>query len=196
MWLILTPDQKPVCLKNYISHHSGLTRAPRPMEQNSLYGKEGHYYVYDIATKSHINITEKLKTSFVNTEDDHNVTKPLTPAIGWSLDNKYVLIRDLWDIWQIPVNGKEAAVNLTVNGRKEKTRYQSRFTLDADEKGIDLKKPQYIRTYGEWNKKSGIARLEPGKAGLAPGTKTLLWEDASINWLSKAKKIGSVSVWP
>jgi len=163
---------------------------PRPSPDGTkfLYGKEGHYYVYDIATKSHINITEKLKTSFVNTEDDHNVTKPLTPAIGWSLDNKYVLIRDLWDIWQIPVNGKEAAVNLTVNGRKEKTRYQSRFTLDADEKGIDLKKPQYIRTYGEWNKKSGIARLEPGKAGLAPGTKTLLWEDASINWLSKAKK--------
>ncbi|MBX2965801.1 MAG: S9 family peptidase [Cyclobacteriaceae bacterium] len=153
-----------------------------------IYGKDGHYYVYDIPTKSSINITEKVKTSFVNTEDDHNVVKPLTPVIGWSSDSKHLLIRDLWNIWQVPANGKDAAINLTVNGKKEKIRYQIRFQLDADEKGIDLKKPQYIRAYGEWNKKSGIARLEPGKAGLTPGAKSLLWEDANINRLLKAKK--------
>ncbi|MBX2954999.1 MAG: S9 family peptidase [Cyclobacteriaceae bacterium] len=164
--------------------------SPRPSPDGTkfLYGKDGHYYVYDILTKSHVNISEKVKTSFINTEDDHNVTKPLTPVIGWSSDSKIVLLRDLWNIWQVPVNGKDAATNLTVNGRKEKIRYQNRFQLDPDEKGIDLKKPQYVRTYGEWNKKSGIARLEPGKTGLTPGTKSLLWEDASINRLLKAKK--------
>jgi dipeptidyl aminopeptidase/acylaminoacyl peptidase len=164
--------------------------SPRPSPDGTkfLYGKDGHYHVYDLVNKTSVNLTEKVKTSFVNTEDDHNVVKPLTPVIGWSADNKYVLLRDLWDIWQVPVNPKETATNLTVNGRKEKIRYQNRFVLDPDEKGIDLKKPQYVRIYGEWTKKSGIARLEPGKAGLTAGANRLVWEDTNIARLIKSKK--------
>lgn len=164
--------------------------APRPSPDGTkfLYGKDGHYHVYDIATGTSTNITEKVKTSFINTEDDHNVEKPLTPVVGWSLDSRYVLLRDLWDVWQVPVNTKEPAINLTINGRKEKIRYQNRFVLDPDEKGIDLKKTQYFRIYGEWNKKSGIVRLDPGKTGLTPGVKVLLWEDSNISRLAKAKK--------
>ncbi len=164
--------------------------APRPSPDGMkfLYGRDGHYHVYDIPTGTSTNITEKVKTSFINTEDDHNVEKPLTPVVGWSIDSRYVLLRDLWDVWQVPVNAKEQAVNLTLNGRKEKIRYQNRFVLDPDEKGIDLKKPQYIRSYGEWNKRSGIVRLEPGKSGLNPGVKVLLWEDSNIGRLAKAKK--------
>jgi dipeptidyl aminopeptidase/acylaminoacyl peptidase len=164
--------------------------APRPAPDGTkfLYGKDGHYYVYDIPTGTSINITEKAKTSFVNTEDDHNVDKPLMPVVGWSLDSRYVLLRDLWDLWQVPVSTKESPVNLSINGKKDKIRYQSRFVLDPDEKGIDLKKPQYFRIYGEWNKKSGIVRLNPGKTGLAPGASILLWEDSHINRLAKARK--------
>ncbi|HMQ00657.1 MAG TPA: prolyl oligopeptidase family serine peptidase, partial [Cyclobacteriaceae bacterium] len=164
--------------------------SPRPSPDGTkfLYGMDGHYFVYDILSKQSSNITDRVRTSFVNTEDDHNVEKPLTPSIGWSSDNRYVLIRDLWDVWQIPLNAREAAINLTQNGKKEKIRYQNRFVLDPDEKGIDLKKPQYFRTYGEWNKKSGIVRIDPGKNTLNAGAKVLLWEDANINRLSKAKK--------
>jgi fermentation-respiration switch protein FrsA (DUF1100 family) len=182
-----TGTQKKVLEKLYLPSFWSSPR-PSPDGTKFIYGKEGHYYIYDVVTGISTNITQNVKTSFVNTEDDHNVTQPLTPVIGWSLDSKYVLIRDLWDVWQVPVNIKEGAVNLTVNGKKEKIRYQSRFVLDPDEKGIDLKKAQYFRAYGEWNKKSGIARIEPGKTGLIAGAKTLVWEDANINRLLKAKK--------
>jgi fermentation-respiration switch protein FrsA (DUF1100 family) len=165
------------------------TASPQPSPDGTkfIYGKDGHYYVYDIATKTELNITANVPASFINTEDDHNVVKPLTPLVGWSSDSKYVLIRDLWDIWQIAVNGKETAVNLTVTGRKEQVRYQGRFILDRDEKGIDLKKPMYVRVYGEWTKKSGIGRVEPGKKGLQAGVKSLVWDDISVNVLAKAK---------
>src|SRR5690606_8267338 len=47
----------------------------------------------------------------------------------------------------------------------------------------------YVRTYGENTKKSGIATLAPAKKdGLAPGAKVLLWEDAMISGLGKAEK--------
>ena len=41
-------------------------------------------------------------------------------------------------------------------------------TRAAEERddGIDLSKPQYFAAYGEWTKKAGIARLDPGKPGM------------------------------
>lgn len=163
---------------------------PRPSTDGKklLYGKDGHFYVYDMVAKTHTNITEKLPVSMINTEDDHNVKDPLQNPLGWSSDSKYVLVRDGWDIWQVPMSAKETAINLTQNGKKDKIRYQYRFMLDPEEKGIDLSKTVYVRIYGENTKKSGIATLSPAKAGLAAGPKVLLWEDASIGGLSKAEK--------
>lgn len=167
----------------------GYNSAPVPSPDGTkfIYGKDGHFYVYNIATGAGSNITEKIPVSFIDTEDDHNVEKPLTDLLGWSNDNKYVLINDLWDIWQVPVNAGAAAVNLTQNGRRDKIRYQSRFVTDPEEKGYDVKKPAYIRMYGENTKKMGIVRVEPGKNGLQAGVKELLWDDILIRSFSKAK---------
>lgn len=177
-----TGSKEKLFEKFYVPSYSAMPN-PSPDGLKFTYGKDGHYYVYDIPSKTSINITQNIPASFVDTDDDHNVKKPLTPVIGWSSDNKYVLIRDLWDIWQIPANGKGSAVNLTANGRTEKIRYTNRYSVDPDEKGIDLKKPIYVRQYGEWNKKTGIVRLQAGKSG---GT-VLAWDDAAISSLSKAK---------
>ncbi|WP_373400255.1 hypothetical protein V8V91_12065 [Algoriphagus halophilus] len=120
------------------------------------YGYDGNYYMYDIASGEEKNLTGSLPVTFVNEDDDHNVKKPLESFLGWSSDSKYVLISDGWDIWQIPVeDGKEQAINLTQDGRKESIRYQYRFRLDPEEKGFDLSQPQYFRMYGEWTKKVG-----------------------------------------
>jgi len=153
-----------------------------------VYGENGHFHVYDIPTRKHTNITSGIPTSFINTEDDHNVKDPLTPVIGWSSDSRYLLIRDLWDIWLVSADGKEAAVNLTVNGKRDKIRYQSRISLSKDEKGFDPRGPLYVRMYGEWTKKSGYAVIEPDKKGLKAGARVLLWEDANLSNLRKAEK--------
>ena len=42
-----------------------------------LYYQDGHYYAHNIATGSSTNITSKLATSFIDTEDDHNVVASL-----------------------------------------------------------------------------------------------------------------------
>ncbi|MFC0261650.1 alpha/beta hydrolase family protein [Fontibacter flavus] len=181
-----TGERKEIFKKFYLPSFSSFPRSS-PDGTKLLFGLDGHYYVMDLITGTQQNITESLNTTFVNTEDDHNVVKPMVPALGWSSDNRFVLLRDEWDIWQVPVSGKDKAINLTQNGRAEKIRYQSRFTLDSEEKGIDLSKFVYVRTYGERTKKSGIARLRPGKSGLVANAQTLIWEDANINRLSKAK---------
>ena len=153
-----------------------------------VFGKDGNYHVYDITTKSTTNITEKIGTSFINTEDDHNTDRPLTPLLGWSSDSKYLLIRDLWDMWLVSANGKEAAVNLTQNGKSNGIRYQTRYIIDEEEKGFDVKKPLYVRMYGEWTKKSGFGKINADKKGLQPGVQVLKWEDAALSGFAKSKK--------
>lgn len=86
------------------------------------------------------------------------------------------------------MSSKEVPINLTQNGITQGIRYQYRINLDPEEKGIDLSKPVYIRLYGERTKKSGIGTLSPTKSGLGSGLKVLLWEDANIQGLAKAKK--------
>ncbi len=158
---------------------------PSPNGELLLFYDEGHFQVYSMKTGQTRNITKGAPVSFVDTESDVNVVNPPTRPIGWTSDNKSVLITDNWDVWQVPVEGGPF-VNLTGNGRKEQIRYQQRFALEPPEtrdEGIDLSKPQYFRSYGEWTKKSGIARVDAGK----PGAQPLFWDDASFGGLMKAK---------
>jgi dipeptidyl aminopeptidase/acylaminoacyl peptidase len=77
-------------------------------------------------------------------------------------------------------------VNLTGNGKKDQIRYRginTTWTLPAGPRragalqaGIDLAKPLYISTYGEWTKKEGVSRVEPNKAGATP----IFFEPASF----------------
>ncbi len=156
---------------------------PSPDGTHFLYFDDGHYYTHDMAAGKAYNITKDVPTSFVDTEDDHNVVKPPTRPVGWTKNGASVLLGDNWDVWDVPVHGGKG-VNLTVDGKKEGIRYQRRYSLDPREEGIDLSKPVYIGIYGEWTKKGGIARIDGGR----PGAKKLLWDDAGFSSLIKAEK--------
>lgn len=158
---------------------------PSPDGKSFLFYEDGHYHTYSMESGQSRNITAGAAVSFVDAEDDHNIIKPPAPVIGWAKDSASVLLSDNWDIWQVPVaNGP--AVNLTMNGRKDQIRYQRRYALEPPQErnqGIDLAKAQFFQAFGEWTKKSGIARLMPGKAGV----QVLNWSDASFGALAKAK---------
>jgi dipeptidyl aminopeptidase/acylaminoacyl peptidase len=152
-----------------------------PDGSHILYYDAGVYYTYEASTGQSYNITKQIPATFWDTEDDHNIVKPPHRPIGWAKDSSAVLLTDGWDIWKAPVHGG-AGVNLTVNGKKDKIRYRTRYRLDPDEKGIDLSQPIYVNAYGEWTKKSGIAVIPPG------GTAQMLaFDDASYAILMKAK---------
>jgi dipeptidyl aminopeptidase/acylaminoacyl peptidase len=137
--------------------------------------RDGQYYAYDLATGARRNLTATVPTTFVNTEDDHNVVRPPRPSLGWSRDGANLLLTDGWDIWVVPVRGG-TPTNLTQTGKRDRVRY-SLISLSPDERDVDLGKPVYFATYGEWTKKGGISRHVPGKAAL----ERLLWDDADYS---------------
>jgi acetyl esterase/lipase len=156
---------------------------PSPDGTKVLYYENKHFHVLDLATGQTRNITAGVPANFVNVEDDHNIVDPPRPAWGFSADSRFVLINDGYDVWQVPV-AQGTAVNLTVNGSRDGIRHRTRFNLDPDDRGIDLSEPIYVDVYGEWTKKNGFGRIDPGK----PGVKNLTWEDASFGRLMKARK--------
>lgn len=160
------------------------TYSASPDSARYVFYENRHFHVFDAESGTIRNVTEKIPTSFVNTEDDHNIVDPPANFLGWTSDNNYVLLSDRWDIWKVPVAAGEAAVNLTVNGKKDQIRYQGRVPgIYRDERGIDLSKPQYFSVMAEWTKRAGYGVLEPGTLGL----NMLLWEDAAISSLTKAE---------
>lgn len=148
-----------------------------------LYYDDGHFFVHRFDSGETRNITIGAPVSFVDSENDQNIVKPPVRPVGWTADGQAVLLSDGWDVWKVPV-GSGTPVNLTGDGRREHVRYRRRYGLDPDEKGIDLSKPQYFEVYGEWTKKAGIARLDPGRA--APVR--LFWDDAQFGRLLKAER--------
>jgi dienelactone hydrolase len=148
-----------------------------------LYYADGVFSVYDMESGKSAELTRQIPSTFWNMENDLNQVKPPTQSYGWSKDSSAVLLSDGWDIWKVPVAGGKPE-NLTVNGKKDKIRYQRPFRLDTEDRGVDLSKPVYLPVYGEWTKKGGIGLIEPGRAGV----RILQWDDAAYLQLIKAKK--------
>jgi dipeptidyl aminopeptidase/acylaminoacyl peptidase len=153
-----------------------------PDGSHMLYYQDGQYHTYEMAGGRRFNITQNVPTSFINSEDDHNVVDPPIYPIGWTSDSRFVLLYDNWDIWKVAVHG-DRGVNLTVNGKADGIRYRRRFRLDPDEEGIDLSEPVYLAPYGEWTKRAGLGRINRGR----PGVEILMWDDAGYGSLIKAE---------
>jgi len=154
-----------------------------PDGKQLLYYDDGQFRTCDVATGKTAVITKDVPTSFIDTEDDHNVDRPPTSVLGWTKDAGAVLISDNWDLWLVPVAGG-AAKNLTVSAKKDGLRYRMRYRLDPDEKGIDFAKQQYFSVQNEWTKEAGVVRLDGGN----PGGVRVLWGDAEFGSLQKAEK--------
>jgi dienelactone hydrolase len=168
-----------------------------------FWGKDANYWVLDLVTGDSTNITKGVPTSFANSEDDHNnlYPPPIQPR-GWTSDGAAVVLYDNWDLWKVPVNpGGGPAVNLTGDGKRTQVHYQTMYRFASTPAagrggagapggggrggaatGIDLTQPLYIGTYGEWTKKEGLSRVDPGQ----PGAKSLFFDDAKYN-ITKAR---------
>jgi dipeptidyl aminopeptidase/acylaminoacyl peptidase len=174
-----TGSKKRIFEKYYSSGRGGLNISPDG-NWASFYN-DGAFYSINLSTQQQFNLTGKIKSSFIDELDDHNVTKPATPNFGWSADSKYVFIRDNYDLWRITADGKNVTP-VSENWKNRKQVVQGKFRIYPNEKGIDLSKDQYFAIFNTQNKKSGLGILEAGKTNI----KVLFLDDNSYGSLSKA----------
>ncbi|RZK80329.1 MAG: S9 family peptidase, partial [Pedobacter sp.] len=171
--------KKRVFEKFYASPAGGFTLAPNGTWA-SFY-RDGSYYSINLATQQEYNLTGKIKSSFVDKLDDHNVAKPATPNFGWSSDSRYALIMDNNDLYKISADGKNAT-NLSGGLKSKDQSVRMRNRIYVNEKGTDLSKDQYFTLFDASNKKMGIGLLEAGKNLIKP----LFMDDNLYNGITKA----------
>ncbi len=96
---------------------------------------------------------------------DHENDVPDWPssysAAGWSSGDKYFLVYDRHDIWRVDPLGKEAPVNLTINGKERNLTY--RYTPADESEEIDLSKSLILNAFDNVTKESSYYSFTPDK---------------------------------
>ncbi|CAN5409050.1 prolyl oligopeptidase family serine peptidase [soil metagenome] len=160
-----------------------------PDNAQYVYYSDGDWKIHEFASGVAKTITTGVPAKFWDAEDDHNQVKPAIGGAlaGWSKDGQNVFVRDNWDLWRLSTKGG-SALNVTGNGQKDQIRYQQRIVFDPrDRGGIDVSKPMYMETYGEWTKKEGLSQIDLAKGGAKPIT----WEDAKVDY----RRARDANVW-
>ncbi len=165
--------------KRALQKHLGQTTASPDGTMLLYFGMDTSFHVLDLASGEDRNITRGVPTVFGDTADDHfNLVPPPFQPMGWARDGSALLLSDGWDVWKVPTRGG-AAMNVTVDGQRTATRYQRRYQFEPRERGVDMSKPIYFHTYGEWTKKDGLARVDARRAGVT----SLALDDARFNFM-------------
>jgi dipeptidyl aminopeptidase/acylaminoacyl peptidase len=104
-----------------------------------------------------VNLTKNLGVSFWR-EDNDVPNKPFSYGnAGWVKDDRYVLLYDQYDIWQVAPDGSSAKILTDGVGRREKIEFRY-VRLDPEEKFIDPAKPLLLRAENRWTIDSGFYR--------------------------------------
>lgn len=185
-----------------------LTKSPfgatvSPSAKVVLYQQAGQWWALDVAKNTRANLTGRLGVPFVNMEDDHPVPERRAYGVaGFVTGEKSAIVYDRFDLWQVNVDGSNA-VRLT-RGREDSTVYRcaseggggrggrgggagagaasAPCSLDGESRTIDTSKPLVLTATGEYNKKSGYARVSVGQPA-----QRLVWVDKQVSGLKKAK---------
>ena len=104
-----------------------------------------------------VNLTRGLGVNFWQENNDTPGGGGAYGNGGWTKDDKYVLLYDRYDIWQVAPDGS-GAKNLTDGvGRREKIQFRY-VRVDPQERGIDPEQPLLLRVDNEWTHDTGFYR--------------------------------------
>jgi hypothetical protein len=139
------------------------------------------YNVYNSATKQVYQIAKDITSKLYDEENDVPDDANAYGAARWMENDKYVLIYDRFDIWQVDPEGKEKSVAIT-NGKKDKIQYRY-VNTDRDERFIVPGSKILLHIYDEKDKSTGMAVLDLSNKSMV----TLLKEPISMGALPKQK---------
>jgi len=115
-----------------------------------------NYFVWDAATGISKNISDKIKEPLYDVENDVPDYPGAAGMTGWTENDQYILINDVYDIWQADPRGSEQPKNITNGfGKKNKTGFDY-VRLDPEKRFIDAGENILLRSQNKTNKYGGF----------------------------------------
>ncbi len=156
VYIVNTNDgsRKPLLTKN----QSGLSWSPKGSYAVFYDGKD--WNSVKMPEGKITNLTKDLPVKFWREETDTPSTPGPYGSGGWVKDDKFVLLYDKYDVWQIAPDGSSAKNMTDGVGRKEKIEFRL-VRQEAErgaEPGLDPAKPLLLAAENEWSKDSGFYR--------------------------------------
>ncbi len=154
------------------------------------------WYTINTKTGQKTELTKKIAVNFFDEEFDRPSVPPSYNYAGWTENDKYFLVYDMYDIWKISPDGTEAPVCVT-NGFGRKNKIEFRYIqFDQDQIHINSKEKLVLSAFNKQNKQGGFYTITLKKPAdptkllmddfeyLAPikakGNTAILWKKSSI----------------
>ncbi len=117
------------------------------------------YFTYNVATGVTKNVSEKIKVPLYDEENDVPDYPNAYGTMGWSAEDKNLLIYDRYEVWNTNPDAAAAPIQLigpNQGVRKKKITYRY-ISTDREERFIDISKPLLFRIF---DNNSKLAALE------------------------------------
>jgi len=169
-----------------LEHHSGAASLSTDGHYLLYFKqKEGVWYAYNHKSRQHIALTKDLPVKFYNELNDVPALPNAYGYEGWYSGDKYVVIRDRYDLWKIDPTMKTAPENLTKGyGREHKIRFKS-IKLNPDFWYFNDEDVRLLKAFNEENKQGGFYQLDLNENA---GAAELIMTDHKYYTPIKAKK--------
>lgn len=100
-----------------------------PADKYVVWFKNRNYYVYDIASRNTVCVSDRVPYPLWDIDDRHPSPSEPYGIAGWTADDKALLVYDKYDIWSLDPKGQHEPICLTAgDGRKRNLRYRYRQT--------------------------------------------------------------------
>ena len=162
----LSTGEKNILLKKHSSFFSDLL--PSPGGKYVSYFKGNNWWVYNIATKTHMNVTQNIGGKFAGKVHVLNKDSAFGNP-GWSGNDNEILIYDQYDIWSVKPDG--TSYKRLTHGREKQIQFRIAQTYNGiglkenfdgwKSNFINLKKELVLRAEGS-NGQSGYFKWKSG----------------------------------
>jgi dipeptidyl aminopeptidase/acylaminoacyl peptidase len=177
--------------KLFLTKHNAsfLQIIPSPKGQYISYFQDRDWWIYDITTNTHSNITSKIKTDFKGI-DTAFLSITMSEIAGWTNDDKEILLYDKYDLWAIKADG--SSFKRLTRGRESQITYRianipNRAAITGIFDGLtlynfDIKKELLLHGQGD-DGKTGYFKWTPNL-----GAQTIIYDDKLIDQLVYTSK--------
>jgi dipeptidyl aminopeptidase/acylaminoacyl peptidase len=116
----LSTGKNELLLKKHSANFKHINISPNG--KYIAYFQQKNWWVYDIAKKTHTNITKNIKQSFFHNNSEFPQNTDVYSSLEWTLNDKEIILCDAYDLWRISPDGSSA--NRLTHGRESQMQFR------------------------------------------------------------------------